>query len=279
MQFFAWDKAQHPVSARHALKQKNYLCPECALPVRVRSGPHRQPHFFHLERRSICRQNQKSQEHLQTQCYLMTLLPEGQCCMERPFPSVQRIADITWESERIVFEVQCSPLSLQEAEQRCADYRAAGFEIVWILHEKTFNRKRMSAAESWLRKNPCYFTNISKEGKGRIYDQYDIDRGAIRSFKGPPLEVNLSLPKRKLPLARSSLPKELQHRIFHWPLFFQGDLLDRWLNEPNTKESTLHLLQIEQRYQSPKKAKLSFLFSFRRKYSLLLKALLKKLAA
>jgi competence protein CoiA len=279
MQFFAWNEKQHPISAPHALKHKDYVCPECARPVRLRSGPHRQPHFFHLESHSDCRQHQKSAEHLQTQFHLMSLLPEGECCMERPFPSLGRIADLTWESERIVFEVQCSPLPLQEAKERCVDYRSAGFEIVWILHQKTFNRRRMSAAESWLRQNPCYFTDISKEGKGKIYDQYDIDEGASRLFKGPPLEVSLAHPVHKSPLIASPLPRLLQHRFSSWPLSFQGDFLDRWLKDPHPKESALHLLQLEERYLHPKKVKRALFPSFRNVYTRLLTALLKKLGA
>src|SRR5271156_2123508 len=38
----------NPITASHAIKRKRYRCPECAAIVQLRSGPHRQAHFYHL---------------------------------------------------------------------------------------------------------------------------------------------------------------------------------------------------------------------------------------
>lgn len=193
MQLFALD-CQAPVLATHAEKHKNYACPECKQPVRLRSGPHRQAHYFHIQRSSNCRQRQKSAEHIQAQLKLLTLLPEGECSLERPFPAISRIADVVWETAHIVFEVQCSPISQQEVKERTADYKAMGMDVVWILHDKRFNQRNLSAAERHLRSQSCYYTNITRSGAGVFYDQFEIIQAAVRKYKGPPLPISVHLP-------------------------------------------------------------------------------------
>src|SRR6267154_4270196 len=107
MQLYALDITT-PVLASNAERNKNYICPECLSSVRVRGGPARQTHFYHLSLPKQCRQHEKSPEHLQMQLKLLDLLGfDAQ--MEYHFPTIQRIADVAWTSKKIVFEIQCSP--------------------------------------------------------------------------------------------------------------------------------------------------------------------------
>ena len=60
MQLYALDQNQ-PILASKAEKSKDYICPECLSAVRIRGGPSRQIHFYHLSLPKQCRQHEKSE--------------------------------------------------------------------------------------------------------------------------------------------------------------------------------------------------------------------------
>jgi competence protein CoiA len=226
MQLYALDKSSL-VLAAHAIRNRSYLCPECHGFVRIRGGGRRQIHFYHARRPASCRQHGKSLAHLQIQLHLKSLIPSLN--LEKKFQT--RIADAHWAEEKIVFEIQCSPISLQEAKSRCEDYLKLGFTPVWILHDRRYNRFRLSPAEEYLRSQTTTFFS-----DGRIiYDQFDVCHASRRVFRGPKILVNLTLPQKK-PIE----PLFLRN----WPLSFQGDLFHR-ANHQHLE----HLKKIEKRYQ------------------------------
>jgi competence protein CoiA len=185
MQLYALDQGK-PLFASDAEKGKSYQCPECNAPVRVRGGPSRQIHFYHPVLPKKCRQHEKSQEHIRLQWKLFELFGPSESQIECPFPTIGRIADVVWHPKKLIFEIQCSPIPLEEVQCRILDYNLAGYEVVWILHDKQFNKKNLSAAEHFLRNIPCYFTNIDKTGFGIVYDQFEVIKNYKRMFKGPP---------------------------------------------------------------------------------------------
>lgn len=202
------------VSASQASRSQLYHCPECQGTIRKRGGEYRQNHFYHIRRPASCRQHGKSLAHLQIQLHLKSLITT--LSLEKKVKN--RIADTLWEEKKIVFEIQCSPLSLQEAQKRCQDYLSYGYTPVWILHDREFNKKHASPAERYLRAHTTtYFTNGSF-----IYDQFDIFTSLKRAYKGPPLPINPTLPQKGPPFPDRS-----------WPLSFQGDLL-HWAQTHDT---------------------------------------------
>ena len=225
MQLYALDKSSL-ILATHAVRDRSYLCPECHGFVRIRGGGRRQIHFYHARRPASCRQHGKSLAHLQIQLHLKSLIPT--LALEKRFEN--RIADAYWGEEKIVFEIQCSPLSLQEAKNRCEDYRKLGFTPVWILHDRRYNRFRLSPAEDYLRhQTTTFFTD------GRvIYDHFDVCRNLSRVFRGPKILVDPTKPLKKLiePLFSRN-----------WPLSFQGDLFDR-----ANQDQIEHLKEVEKQY-------------------------------
>lgn len=226
MQFFGFKK-NILFSALDANKKEIYTCPECGGALKRRSGPFKSPHFYHLRRPRECRQHGKTQEHLKTQLFIERLLPQETVRMEHPFPEIGRIADVAWLSEKIVFEVQCSPISLEEVKKRNEDYGSLGFYVIWILHDKRFNKRRLGAAEEYLRSLLSYFSNISRQGKGFIYDQKEDLEGFIRKRKDAPLPICIHQPIfLSNPL---SLPQILEKRMQAFPFYFPGDLMDRFL--------------------------------------------------
>ena len=246
MQLFALE-GSCPVSATKAEKGKNYVCPECRSAVRVRGGLSRQTHFYHFRASKNCRQNQKSLEHLQLQLRLLDLIGGAEAQIECSFPAIQRIADVAWHARKIIFEVQCSPITLQEVEQRVLDYQKEGYRVVWILHDKQFNKGQLSASENYLRALPCYFTNINKTGEGIVYDQFEVLKAGRRVFKGAPLIVApvKMIPIPKVEISSQILPKLLLNRLLAWQFYAKGDLLDRLLREGVLSPSAKKMIAIE----------------------------------
>lgn len=194
MQLFALTSENELVAASQAQKKQQYFCMECGKPVRLRGGEHRKDHFYHLKPDPACRQSQKSITHLQVQWYLFRLLNGEDVVLERRFPEISRIADVVWENQKLVFEVQCSPITKKEVEARNRDYGSIGYQVVWILHEKRFFRRQVSAAEVWLQEHPHYYTSFDSEGVGEIYDQLHLISHCIRHFSTPKTTVNLASP-------------------------------------------------------------------------------------
>jgi competence protein CoiA len=227
MQLYALDKSSL-VLANHAVRDRSYLCPECHGFVRIRGGGRRQIHFYHARRPASCRQHGKSLAHLQIQLHLKSLIPS--LVLEKRFAS--RIADACWDQEKVVFEIQCSPIPLHEAKSRCEDYLKLGFTPVWILHDRRYNRFTISPAEEYLR---THTTTFYTDGRA-VYDQFDVCQNLRRVFRGPKIPVNLTLQ-----------PVQLTEPLFSrdWPLSFHGDLFQR-----ATGQQLEHLKKIVNRYQT-----------------------------
>ena len=276
MQLVALDDGT-PVLAVNAEKSKDYTCPECLSSVRARGGPSRQIHFYHLSLPKHCRQHEKSQEHIQAQLKLLRAIGPAHAEMECPFPSIRRIADVAWSSKKLVFEIQCSPISLEEAKGRVKDYASMGYDVVWILHEKKFNQKNLSASEKYLREVPCYFTNIDKTGDGIVYDQFEVILEHQRRFKGPPLVIAphhfSRLPSTAPP--DIALPQAIITRFTKWKCMVQGDLLHRLLRDDNFSQSMNRLLAMEKQTSEFSHSRMPFMKLIASSYRFLIDTLLK----
>lgn len=210
------------IFVKDAERKKNYQCPECSGTVRLRQGYLRRAHFYH-PRSSSCALSRKGAVHIAIQEKLHRELPGSS--MEHRFPTINRIADVYWPKQRLVLEVQYSPISITEARQRIDDYEKIGLKIIWILHVKRFNKRFVAKAERLLRSRCCYFTDINASGQGIIFDQWDQLRGLYRIRKGPPLKVLISKP---LECSFSEeLPSVLKEKIDKNSLYFSGDIIDR----------------------------------------------------
>lgn len=217
------------VYAGNAVERKTYRCSGCNGPVRVRKGPHRLPHFYHLSRAPSCRLYSKSEDHLLAQLFLKKILPPGETTLEKPFPSILRVADVAWESQQIVFEIQCSQCSLKEASQRIEDYSSLGYQVVWILDDRIFNRRFLRPAEAYIRNTPCYYASLRKQVSPLFYDQFEVVESERRIKKGRKLRVQLNKPMQ-LPQRdweEMLFPKQVLKKVTSCQLYFYGDLLHK----------------------------------------------------
>lgn len=240
MQFYALNDKGQAISAKQAQRHCNYLCIECGTRVRLRGGEHRQRHFYHLEAVRSCSLRQKGMVHLQLQNYLFHLLPENDCGLEQRFPSINRIADVAWFSQKIVFEIQCSPITALEISQRNQDYFKEGWRVVWILHDQRYNQKHLTPAEIALQGYPHYFSNMNAQGEGMIYDQFEIVDKGMRQKKLGCLRIDLTQPKWiHTGFQNQSVLHLCWRRLLDWPIHFKGDLID--LQDSEYLQAAVHL--------------------------------------
>jgi competence protein CoiA len=221
MQLFAQTSTGEQIFAGEANRQTDYYCLECQRLLRLRGGQQRQLHFYHRSIKNHCHQAAKSIAHLATQLYLQQLLGQENVRLEHPFPEIGRIADVYWPARQLIFEVQCSSITAPEVESRNQDYASVGCQVVWILHDRRFNRARRSAAERLLQHQLVYYTHISKVGEGGIYDQVELLDGS----RLPPTSVQLNRPLPKPKLPPGNWPQQLRQRAAKATRCFAGDAL------------------------------------------------------
>lgn len=238
------------VIALYAQKGKDYTCPGCQGTVRLRGGKQYQLHFFHPNPKTNCTNHSKSPYHLQTQLRLKKIFPDAH--MEHYFPEVNRFADVVVPSKKLIFEVQCSPISLFEVRARQKAYARTGYLLVWILHEKNFNKRRLSDSERHLRKFPSYYTNIDPRGKGWIYDQLELISDVKRFYIGKKCPIHLTQHYYFKKDMFQKSPKSLTDRIENWPVFFSGDLLFRIWRDPDFSDLLTHLEKKGKRQKTKK---------------------------
>lgn len=243
MHLYALANDGQVVYAGHADKQKNYSCLECMQSVRVRSGFHRQPHFYHLNENYQCRLNGKSMPHLMLQFYIESVLPKGEVHLEYRFSDIHRIADVAWVKEKIVFEVQCSPISAEEVLQRNADYASQGYQVVWLLHQSRYNQHRISAAEDVLQHSTHYYSNMDGAERGEVYDQPSFILQGMRKQRLPKVRVDLAQPYRGGKADFEKFPRILKKRLKTWKLGFKGDYVNLCREEGGSSEEWTNLTE------------------------------------
>lgn len=246
MQIYALDSTAALVFAKNANKHQDYQCIECKEKVRLRRGIHRQAHYYHLQPNRVCRQHAKGMPHLMLQHFLKNILPEEEAEMECQFPSIGRIADVAWHPKRLIYEIQCSPISAQEVKERNNSYASIGYQVVWIFHDTRYNQYRLSSAEIFLMNQPHYFSDMNEVGEGKIYDQVSLIAKGRRASRLPVLSIDPSTPKilnkQELKLCQS-FPVILKRRAKDWPFVFSGDTIDSCLKE-NEHELALRIEEL-----------------------------------
>ena len=223
------------VNASDAKENHVYRCSNCQSRVKVRKGRFRVPHFYHLSRSPTCRLYSKSEDHMLAQLALQQLLPIGETVLEKPFIEISRVADLIWEKPKIAFEIQCSFLHLNEAKQRIIDYAKMGYQVVWILDDRIFNRRKASPTEQYIRTYPCYYATLRKQSFPTFYDQFEVFWKQERIKKGFRLQVQLQRPYPfpEKECSEQFFPRQVLEKATKTQLYFYGDLLHKALLAKN----------------------------------------------
>lgn len=157
--------------------------------------------------------------HTRIQLELQKLLGSENVVLEQRFPQIKRIADLVWTFEKLIFEVQVSPISAEEIAARNRDYSTLGYQVVWILYDTQFNGPKLTPSEIALRRHPHYFAHLTPSGQVLFYDQVAYIRRKRRVSRSKRYSIDLSSPKVGM-----QLPRHFPLERKSWPLFFSGDL-------------------------------------------------------
>lgn len=204
------------VQAKEARKEDLFTCPECLSPMKVKKGLYKRAHFYHFHP-SSCFHASKSKEHKAIQEYLKRLIRGAQ--LEFPLKQIRRIADVIWPEVNIIFEVQCSAISLDHLMQRTKDYESLNYQVIWLFHLNRFNFKKINPHVRPFSNLTYYFTDMNRFQKGYFYDLIP-DLNHYR--QGP--RIDLTMPK-EASFTYKSLPKPLRDRIAR-KYYFKNDLID-----------------------------------------------------
>lgn len=220
----------HLIYASAAVDGKIYWCLDCFGPVKKRKRGRNFAHFYHLKASPACRLYSKALDHLVAQKELMRLLPPGELQIERPFIKIARVADVCWEKEKIIFEIQCSTMTEKEASMRNADYRSLGYDVVWLLDDRRYNKKNLKAAEEFLRTQNAYFLSLKRM---EVYDQFEVFIEKRRVRKGKALLLDLFKVRKapKIEFEEKHTPRQILR--LKCARFFYGDRLSLALRFPD----------------------------------------------
>lgn len=242
------------VFAKDAERSVNYSCLECGANVRLKMGEERRAHFYHLNPSIHCRESGKSLEHLMTQFAILEAFRKKnrEVILEKRFSEINRIADVACMEEKIIFEIQCSPMTAQEALERMRDYNLLGFQVVWIIHLKTFLKNKATAFEKILHDTPHYFTDINEEGEGDIFDLFSPIRKGYRQKASCRFPIDIE------GIAQNTINYPFRK---NWPLSFQGDILyqlkEKTLEE-ETRERLFYYLFVDKEHERQKRFSIPF---------------------
>lgn len=233
----------HLIYASAAVDGKIYWCLDCFGPVKKRKRGRNFAHFYHLKASPACRLYSKALDHLVAQKELARLFPPGELQIERPFLKIARVADVCWEKEKIIFEIQCSSMTEKEASMRMRDYFSIGYVVVWLLDDRRYNKKNLKPAEAFLRTQNAYFLSFKRM---EVYDQFEVLIEERRVRKGKALLLDLFKVRKapKIEFEERRTPQQILR--LQCTRIFYGDRLslvlrfpDRMLREKAIEEEAL----------------------------------------
>lgn len=267
------------ISACEAEPGKIYWCVDCFGPVKRRRGKSWLPHFYHLNSAPTCRLYSKTEDHFLAQIQLEKQFPKGAIQLERPFIKINRVADACWEREKIAFEIQCSPITEGEVEGRERDYQSIGYEVVWLLDDKRYNKRVLRPAEESLRKRNAYYICIQRGLTSECYDQFEVFAEGKRLKRGKSMRIDLQKIRRldKKIFSEEAFPKQITQLRLN--LYFQGSRMERALQgHPMTMQYWRGLeIQLGTKKKKSNRLKMWFSRHIGRPYLFLLNQLIKRM--
>ncbi|MGX7148249.1 competence protein CoiA [Enterococcus ureasiticus] len=231
------------------LKGKNYFCPACSDPVRIKNGKVKLPHFSHYSN-STCSMYSEGEtvEHLALkEAFAKWCEKEGiEYELEKYLPELNQRPDLLIGN--IALEIQCSPLSTQRLIERTRSYQKHDYIPIWICGKKLFsNRQTLNE----LAKNLCYYS----DGLGFYLWTADWEKEELTLH----VHIEEDWKKRMYSLKKSwSFYSDFLLKILNFPkkpkMYIQrkfkiGELMQEYYSELNrklyTRDEKIRMLQAE----------------------------------
>lgn len=136
--FIANDEDGIQVLAHDAVKSAKYFCPVCSMPVVLKAGNIKVPHFSHHHILQCSRYlyKRESMLHLKLKHDLyLELNRHYNTAMEYYLESIEQIPDLLIEYD-LALEIQLSRISPELILSRTEGYYKLGMRVIWLLDEK-----------------------------------------------------------------------------------------------------------------------------------------------
>lgn len=152
---------------------KRFTCPVCQQEVLLRQGRRYRPHFAHKQLKDcVFYQENESAEHLNLKAVLYRALSQTEkVAVELVLLDLQQIADVM-VNDKLILEVQCSPLPVSRLAERTIAYRQAGYQVLWLLGQKLWLKDRLTT----LQRDFLYFS----KNMGFYLWELDDEQGLLR---------------------------------------------------------------------------------------------------
>lgn len=153
---FGFDENKQLVKASTTQKERTIYCPHCGERLICKVGMIKIPHFSHLKNSQCCSFSEgESAEHLAYKEGFQKWggIFEEDWEMEAILPEIPQRPDLL--SQKLVIEVQCSPLKISRLVERITGYHKYQYEDWWLLGPKLTPRKKLTQ----LQKAFCSFSS------------------------------------------------------------------------------------------------------------------------
>lgn len=152
---FGFDENKQLVKAATTQKEQAIFCPDCGERLICKVGTIKIPHFSHYKNSQCCSFSEgESAEHL---AFKEGFYKWGKAFaedweMEAILPEISQRPDLL--SQKLVIEVQCSPLKISRFIERITGYHKHQYEDWWLLGPKLAPKKKLTQ----LQKAFCNFS-------------------------------------------------------------------------------------------------------------------------
>jgi competence protein CoiA len=123
--------------AANATKCSNYYCPLCCQKLMLKQGKYKRTHFAHFE--ISCTHKEESYVHYHAKYSLGRAIKDlGMVVQIEPYlKACHQIPDILINN-KIILEIQCSPITVEQLQTRTSAYNKLGYIVIWII-DGTYN--------------------------------------------------------------------------------------------------------------------------------------------
>ncbi|KRM02874.1 hypothetical protein LG045_06720 [Limosilactobacillus gastricus] len=155
------------IHASQAKAKAKYYCSETFVPMEMRLSSKNQPYFAKINHQGAS----ESQEHLlgKQQIYTWCQQQGWLTDLEVPVNSIQQRIDVlaNVKQQKVAFEFQCSPISIQTLKKRTTYYWRAGYNVYWFLGSpyRPISRKMQAKFTQWDQHQPVLYWWHVKQGK------------------------------------------------------------------------------------------------------------------
>ena len=147
------------------------------------------------------------------------------------------------------------PLTEKEGEMRVRDYKSGGYDVIWLLDDKRYNKRVVRPAEDYLRKGSAYYMTLRRGLSSEYYDQFEVFAEGARVRKGRRMPIDLRNIRRmpKVSFNEELFPKQIVQ--LNCARYFAGDRMDRALKNYTLSMQNWRGLEIQFGKPKPRPSK------------------------